>query len=174
MYRGRTRDRADSRGRSMIDLTGKRVLVTGASRGIGAACAQMFARAGATVLVHYVVRREAAESVLTGLQPANLGEHQIYAADLRDRAQVENLFAHLKNRLGGLDCLVNNAGIWVQNPLADLDADKLEETWRVNELAPFLCAHKALDLLQDSADGNIVNLSSTAGQRGEGIFCSDT
>ena len=65
---------------------------------------------------------------------------------------------------------MNNAGIWRRNPLAELDAEELETTWRVNLRAVFLCGRRALPLLDGAPDGNIVNISSTAGQRGEAFY----
>jgi|CXWL01.1.fsa_nt_gi 3-oxoacyl-[acyl-carrier protein] reductase len=155
----------------MIDLTGRRVLITGASRGIGAACARAFARAGAAVLVHYRERADAADAVaaeLAALAPDQ--PHLRCRADLASTAQVSALFAVVHAEWGALDCLVNNAGVWVRNPLAALDLSLLDATWQVNVTGAFACAHEAVALLAASADGNIVNVSSTAGQRGEAFY----
>jgi 3-oxoacyl-[acyl-carrier protein] reductase len=154
----------------LIDLTGRRVLVTGGGRGIGAACARLFARAGAAVLVHYRVRDAEAAAVLAELGRLSGAPHRSFRAELGDPAGVEELFAFARVEWGSLDCLVNNAGIWVRNPLATLDARLLEETWRVNVTAPFLCAREALPLFAGSPDPSIVNVSSTAGQRGEAFY----
>jgi 3-oxoacyl-[acyl-carrier protein] reductase len=154
----------------MIDLTGRRVLVTGGSRGIGAACCRLFALAGATVAVHYRERRAAADSVCAELAPTGSGSHLSLGADLAEPDAVERLFQRLDDAWGGLDCLVNNAGVWRRNPLAELDAEELESTWRINLRAVFLCGRLAVPLLGRSSDGNIVNISSTAGQRGEAFY----
>jgi 3-oxoacyl-[acyl-carrier protein] reductase len=151
----------------LLDLRGRRVLVTGGSRGIGAACCRLFARAGAAVLVHYRGDHAAAEAVVAGLPAVEGGPHLRFAADLAGPAGVDELFAVLDRAWGSLDCLVNNAGIWVENPLADLDRGRMEETWRVNVTAPFLCARAAVPYLRRSPDGSIVNVASTSGQRGE-------
>jgi 3-oxoacyl-[acyl-carrier protein] reductase len=168
----------------LIDLSGRRVLVTGGSRGIGAACCRLFARAGASVLIHCQAREDLAAALLDELRdlpgpPAGPGErraqrghdrqHLIRRCDLRDAAEVWALFAFLAAEWGALDTLVNNAGIWVPNPLADLDPAGLEETLAVNVTGSFLCGAAAAPLLAAAADGNgsIVNLASTAGQRGE-------
>ena len=152
----------------MIDLSGRKILVTGGSRGIGAACCRLSARAGAAVVVHYRVDNQAAESVLESL--AGDSDHLKIAADLQDAPAVERLFAQIRSAWGGLDCLVNNAGVWVHNPIASLDDDRLEETWRINVRGPFLCARHAGPLLELAEEGNIVNVSSTAGQRGEAFY----
>ncbi|MEO8502533.1 MAG: SDR family oxidoreductase [Acidobacteriota bacterium] len=155
----------------MIDLSGRRVLITGASRGIGAACARLFGRSGAAVLVHYGRQVDAARQVLEGLTREHPSEpHRMFGAELADPAAIDALFAFVRREWGALDCLVNNAGIWVRNPLATLDAELLQETWQVNVTSAFQCAHQAIGLLAASSDGNIVNLSSTAGQRGEAFY----
>lgn len=154
----------------MIRLDGKRVLITGSSRGIGAACALLFARAGAAVLVHYRAQRAEALALQSALEPPVAGEHLVFGGDLADSAAAAGMFDHVRRRWGRLDCLVNNAGIWVRNPLADLDESLLQETWRVNVDASFRCAHLALPLFEGAEDPNIVNLTSTAGQRGEAFY----
>jgi 3-oxoacyl-[acyl-carrier protein] reductase len=154
----------------MIDLRGLRILVTGGGRGIGAACSRLFARAGAAVWVHYRADEASADGVLRELRSLSDEPHRRFAAELGDPASVERLFAEVGRVWGRLDCLVNNAGIWVHNPVADLDLERLDETWAVNVRAPFLCARHAVGLLVESEDGNIVNLSSTAGQRGEAEY----
>ncbi len=154
----------------MIELSGRRVLVTGGSRGIAAACCRLFARAGAEVAVHYRADRAAAEAVAGELDAGGGRRHLVEAADLTELAAVDNLFERIGRKWEGLDCLVNNAGIWQRNPLAALDAERLEETWRLNLRALFRCGQRALPMLEAGEDGNIVNISSTAGQRGEAFY----
>jgi 3-oxoacyl-[acyl-carrier protein] reductase len=161
----------------VIDLGGRRVLVTGGSRGIGAACCRLFGRAGAAVLVHYQSREDRATALLEelrGLSPRPGGPppHLVRRCDLRDPAEVWAMFAFVAAEWGALDVLVNNAGIWVPSPLGDLDGSILDETLAVNVTGSFLCAAAALPLLELAADGNIVNLTSTAGQRGEPGYSS--
>jgi 3-oxoacyl-[acyl-carrier protein] reductase len=152
----------------MIDLRDRRVLVTGGSRGIGAACCRRFAGAGASVAIHYRGDRRSADSVLAGLEAG--GDHFVVAADLAAPAGADTLFERLAERWDGLDCLVANAGIWERNPLASLDADALEATWSLNVTAVFRCLALAVPLLRRSPDGNAVVISSTAGQRGEAFY----
>ena len=161
----------------MIDLGGRRVLVTGGSRGIGAACCRLFARAGAAVLVHYQAREDRATALLEelrGLGPRAGGPlpHLVRRCDLRDPADVWAMFAFVAAEWGVLDVLVNNAGIWFPSPLGEFDGTVLDETLAVNVAGSFLCAAAALPLLELAADGNIVNLTSTAGQRGEPGYSS--
>ena len=151
----------------MIDLTRSRIVVTGGSRGIGAACCRLAATAGASVLVHYNNAASDAERVLGSL-PAPVGsEHLVFQGDLAEPATAEGLFEHVRARWGALDCLINNAGVWKRNELAELDPESLEQTWRVNVRSLFLCGRQAIPLLEASEDGSIVNVSSTAAQRGE-------
>jgi len=155
----------------MIDLRGRRVVITGASRGIGAACAHLFARAGAAVLVHYREREESAQEVVAALERlCPFQPHLLFRAHLGDAEQIREMFAFVRQEWGSLDCLVNNAGIWVRNPLATLDEQLLDETWRVNVTAAFVCARESVAMLERAADGNIVNLTSTAAQRGEAFY----
>ena len=172
----------------MIDLGGRRVLVTGGSRGIGAACCRLFARAGAAVLVHYQVRDDRAAALLAELNGAPAGAggtsrspspsapssprppHLARRGDLRRADEVAALFAFAAAEWGGLDTLVNNAGVWVPNALSNLDRASLDETLAVNVVGSFLCAAAAAPLLARADDGSIVNVTSTAGQRGEAFY----
>jgi 3-oxoacyl-[acyl-carrier protein] reductase len=96
--------------------------------------------------------------------------HFAFRADVSEPAAVDALFAAVEERWGGLDCLVNNAGVWWRNPVETLDLERLERTWAINVAAPFLCARAAVPFLREGTDGNIVNLTSTAGQRGEAWY----
>ena len=154
----------------MIDLSDRRILITGGSRGIGAACARSFAHAGAMVVVHYRGNEEAAALVLGELQEISNRSHLKARADLSIPDQAGPLVECIRAEWGGLDCLVNNAGIWVHNPIDSLDDERLEETWQINLRAPFICAREAVPLLREADDGNIVNIASTAGQRGEAFY----
>lgn len=154
----------------MIDLNGRRVVVTGGSRGIGAACCRLFAKAGAAVLVQYMASGESAAAVLSELRRLSGAPHGTFRCDITDLAQVHRMFESVGERWGGLDCLVNNAGVWVYDPVARLRPEQLHATLAVNVVGPFLCVREAVTLLDGSEDGSIVNISSTAGQRGEAYY----
>jgi 3-oxoacyl-[acyl-carrier protein] reductase len=154
----------------VIDLAERRILVTGGSRGIGAACCRLFARAGAAVLVQYLASQEQANAMLAELRALSAAPHAAFRCDLTRRDQIERMFHHAAAHWGGLDCLINNAGVWVHDPLVKLDPERLQATLEVNVVAPFLCAREAVPLLERSVDGSIVNISSTAGQRGEAFY----
>jgi 3-oxoacyl-[acyl-carrier protein] reductase len=152
---------------TLLDLTGRRVVVTGGSRGIGAACCRLFARAGATVCVVYRESDSAAGDVLADARRASDRPHLVFRTDHTRPDQVRRLFDFVAREWGGLDCLVNNAGVWERNPIAELDLERYSRAMDVNVLGPFLCTAAAVPLLERSDDGNVVNLTSTAGQRGE-------
>ena len=154
----------------MIDLDGYRVLVTGGGRGIGAACCRLFAEVGAAVCVHYRNREGAAGSVLESLRTSANQPHFKVAADLSEPPGADAVFDVIGRTWGRLDCLVNNAGIWIRNPLTELDPQLLNETWALNAKAVFLCSAAAIPFLEQSVDGSIVNIGSTAGQRGEAMY----
>jgi 3-oxoacyl-[acyl-carrier protein] reductase len=154
----------------LIDLTGRRVLVTGASRGIGAACCRLFARAGATVLVQYFASGEKAIALRNELRQLSDHPHAAFRCDVTRRSQIKRLFTFIGAQWGGLDCLINNAGVWVHDPLVRLDEERLAATFSVNVVGPFLCAREAVPMLESSGEGSIINISSTAGQRGEAFY----
>ena len=154
----------------MIDLVGYRVLVTGGSRGIGAACCRLFAKTGATVMIQYLASGAKARQVLNEIEKISVRKHRLIHCDVTDHDQIEELFGFVRSEWGGLDGLVNNAGVWIHDPLVDLDKMKLEATLAVNVVGPFLCARQSVPLLRESPNGSIINISSTAGQRGEAFY----
>jgi 3-oxoacyl-[acyl-carrier protein] reductase len=154
----------------LIDLTGYRVLVTGGSRGIGAACCRLFARAGASVMIQYVASGARARDLLDELRQISGMAHRKIRCDVTDGNQIVKLFEYVETEWGALDCLVNNAGVWIHDPLIRLDKTKLDATLAVNVVGPFLCSREAVPILERSTNGSIINISSTAGQRGEAFY----
>lgn len=141
-------------------LTGKRVLVTGGSRGIGRATAQMLAEAGALVGISYhKARQEAAAMVESGIwaEPGDLSQEE----------DVERLFARVDQEFGGLDGFVGNAGIWTVDelPVERLEAEAWHRMMAVNLTSIYLTTRAAVARM--GKGGRIVLLSSTAAQRGE-------
>jgi NAD(P)-dependent dehydrogenase (short-subunit alcohol dehydrogenase family) len=144
------------------------VLVTGASRGIGAAVARAFAENGDRVAVHYGARREAAEAVAASLA----GEgHVVVGADLADPDAVRAMVDEAASGLDGLDVLVNNAGIFVPHPIDDTSYAEWREAWRqtldVNLVGPANVTWCAVRHMLQAGEGRIVNVSSRGAFRGE-------
>jgi len=136
-------------------LHGQRVLVTGGSGGIGAACARLFSGEGARVVVHYRSGRERAEAA---------GGHAVVQADLTDEAEVAAMF----DAAGPLDVCAAVAGIWPAEdvPVAELPLERWRETIDANLTASFLTARGFLAQLEDR-EGALVLVGSTAGLFGE-------
>jgi 3-oxoacyl-[acyl-carrier protein] reductase len=154
----------------VIDLAGLHVLVTGGSRGIGAAAARLFARAGATVLVHYRDREEEAQARVEELFAITSHDHRRFPCDFLEPSEIQELFQFVNSEWGKLDCLVNNAGVWLHNPMSQFDEDAFIASLRINLRGPFLCLHHALPLLRLSKHASVINVASTAGQRGEPFY----
>lgn len=156
------------------DLRGKRVLVTGSSRGIGAAVAAAFAGLGARVVVHAGASREAGERLVTDLLAAG-GEAHLLTGDFRDPAAVESVVDGAVAVLGGLDVLVNNAGTMVgRTPLAGMPDSFLDEVVDLNLRSVVVacrCALPALKAAEAAAIVNTVSISArTGGSPGSSIY----
>ncbi|MCL9783053.1 SDR family oxidoreductase [Vibrio sp. S4M6] len=142
----------------------KVVLVTGASRGIGAATAKLLATQGYSVVINYRVNRAEAEKVLQDVR--NTGaEGILIQADVSDEHQVIEMFKLVAQQLGPVTHLVNNAGILKQQAsLLDLDADRINQILTTNVTSYLLCAREAVE--QMVSGGAIVNVSSMAAKTG--------
>jgi 3-oxoacyl-[acyl-carrier protein] reductase len=146
------------------DFTGKIALVTGSSRGIGAGLVQAFNESGARCVVNYVAdpagrNRADAEKVAAALRNPLLAE-----CDVSDAAQVKVMMNRIENECGGLDVLVNNAGILRDRTMGKMREDEWESVLRVNLTGTFHCLQQALPILRPG--GRIVNLASVSGQLG--------
>jgi NAD(P)-dependent dehydrogenase (short-subunit alcohol dehydrogenase family) len=143
-------------------LTGQVAIVTGASRGIGAAIARAFATAGAAVVL--TARDEAALQTVAGAITAGGGEALVAPGDTGDAAAMERLIETTLRRFGRLDCAVNNAGISHQPiPLAEIAVDQFDALLRTNLRGVFLALKYEIPAMIASGGGAIVNISSTAG-----------
>ena len=149
----------------MIDLTGKSALVTGGSRGIGAACCRMLARAGARVAVNYHLERPHAELLVQRIEEAG-GTAFCLAADVARPDEAEMMVDETVARYGSLEIVVNNAGIWRGSPIEEISDGEWSEMIGVNLTGTFHILRAAVPSLKRSG-GRIINISSTAGQRGE-------
>lgn len=152
----------------LFELAGPRALVTGGSRGIGAATARLLAARGADVVVTYRTRRADAESVVAAIRAAGR-RAEAHAVELADRAAVDAVMRRVAEAWGGLDILVGNAGIWPvdEAPVTDLPDERWARTMAENVDGMFHSTRAALRVMADG--GRVVLVSSTAGQRGEAM-----
>jgi ketoreductase RED2 len=149
-----------------MDLTGKAVIITGSSSGIGAAVARLLSGLGAGIVVNSASSAEAGQRVA-----AELADAVYVQGDIGDPATAAALIAAAEQRWGRLDGLVNNAGVTVDVPLDDIDAvttDHWDKVLRTNVVGTFLVSQAALPLLRRAGDGWIVNVTSLAGTRQTG------
>ncbi len=150
----------------MIDLKGKRALVTGGSRGIGAATALMLAKGGVDVGIGYHTRAADAEAIVKRCIALGVKAFA-HASDISTSRGSEELAARARKVFGGIDFFIGNAGIWpVEAATAETMADgRWSNTMKENVDGMFFSTRAALRILSDG--GRIVLVSSTAGQRGE-------
>lgn len=146
----------------MIDLTGKRALVTGGSRGIGAAIVQALAENGADVAFTYQSSAEKADAVARSIEGAGRRAVAIQA-DSADPEAITRAVAEAVSALGGLDILVNSAAIGLSGPIADIDVNAYQTLMDVNVRAPVLFAKAVIPHL--AAGGRIISIGSGLGER---------
>jgi glucose 1-dehydrogenase len=145
-----------------FDLTGRRALVTGGTRGIGAAIALAFQNRGATVAIH-------------GRGDPEAEAFAYLTADLSDLNQVDTLADSVIDRLGGLDILVNNAGMEVSATVENLDPRAVSQQLIVNLEAPIRLTHRLVPALQSSPHGVVINVTSihsTVPSYGNSVYCA--
>lgn len=149
-----------------INLKGKLTLITGASRGIGRAAAIIFARAGSDLVLNYFRNEKQAQKVASLAKKEGI-RAEIFKADVSSRAQCKRMVDFTVKRLGKIDILVNNAGIWKFAPIEKMSQAQLKETLEVNLESVFYLTTLVVPVMKKQKQGNIINISSTAGQRGE-------
>ena len=150
--------------KSPFDFSGKVVLVTGSSRGIGAEMIKAFGKQGAQCVVNYVADAEGqnkgdAENVATELK-----DPLVIECDVTQPDQVESMMTEIGGKCGGLDVLVNNSGIIHDRTIKKMSIEEFESVVRVNFTGTFTITQKAAAILRNG--GRIVNLSSVSGQMG--------
>jgi 3-oxoacyl-[acyl-carrier protein] reductase len=148
------------------DLSARVALVTGASRGIGAAVALRLAEAGAAVAVNYRERAEDAEALVARIKSSG-GRAIAVAADVSHSVAVTGMVERIARELGPIDILINNAGIAIVRGVDDLTEDDFDRTILVNLKSAFLCIQAVLPAMRARRWGRIVNISSGAA-RGAG------
>jgi len=152
----------------MISLAGKAALVTGGSRGIGAATVKLFAEAGADVVFNFQRNREAASEVEAEARKRGTRIESL-KCDLGRMGEAKKLVSYAVRRMGRLDIVVVNAGIWNADdaPIETLNERDWDEMIRVNLKSAYGVTHYAAPQMIAQKSGRIIVLSSTAGQRGE-------
>ncbi len=143
-------------------------LVTGGSRGIGAAVVQALAAAGAAIAINYRERADAAQALATSIQKTG-GRAIAIAADVSQADAVATMFDRTHAELGPVDILINNAGIAITRGIDDLTEDEFDRTIAVNLKSVFLCTKAALPGMRKKKWGRIVNISSGAARGGGAI-----
>ena len=148
-----------------IDLSPRTALITGGSRGIGRAAADLLARAGARVAINYLKDEASANAAVREIRGAG-GEAMALAGDVSQPAEARQLVRDVVAAWGRLDIVVNNAGIWDEDVAGQGRVDVWDRTYAVNQRGSFLVTDSAVAHLEKTG-GSIVFVSSTAGQRGE-------
>jgi len=145
-------------------LSGKVAVVTGASKGIGAAIARGLAEAGASVVVNYSSSRNGAERVVAEIEKAG-GKAVALHGSVASAAEVKRLFVEAHEAYGRLDILVNNAGVYAFHPIEDVTEAEFHREFDTNVLGPILATQEAVKRF--GADGgSVINISSVASTKG--------
>lgn len=152
-----------------FDFSGKIVFVTGGSRGIGKACAKLFAGAGANVIITYKSAKEEAANTLNELNGS--GSHIAFQLDITTPQMIEGVFKKAVEQFNRIDVLVNNAGIYTEHKILETDYNQWQEAWQqtlvtnligVSNLCYFAARH-----MKEKGGGKIINISSRGAFRGE-------
>ncbi len=151
-----------------FNFSDKSVLITGSSKGIGSATAELFARYGARVAIHFNQDRRKAEKVLKNLNGNN---HIIIQANIADSEAAQRLIDKTIKEFGRIDILINNAGIFEEHPIFDVTYDEWQDVWQrtlsINLLGPANITFCAVQHMVKSGGGKIINISSRGAFRGE-------
>jgi 3-oxoacyl-[acyl-carrier protein] reductase len=149
-----------------IDMTGKVALVTGGSRGIGAAVSLVLAEAGASVSITYRRDSKSAARVCRSIESLGV-DSQAVRVDGAKSNDVRKAVRQTLQQFGRIDILVNNAGVWKQGRIGFMTEAQWDETLDVNLKGTFLFTNAVVPIMRKQQSGKIINIASTAGQRGE-------
>jgi 3-oxoacyl-[acyl-carrier protein] reductase len=147
-----------------LDFSGKVVLVTGSSRGIGADMIKAFGKHGAQCVVNYIADPQGQNKTDATNVAKDLNKPLLIECDVTQPAQVEAMMKQIQDRHGGLDILVNNSGIISDRSIKKMSLDDFESVIRVNLTGTFIATQKATAILRNA--GRIINMSSVSGQMG--------
>ncbi|NOR52787.1 MAG: glucose 1-dehydrogenase [Candidatus Aminicenantes bacterium] len=152
----------------MINLEGKKALITGGSRGIGRATALLFARAGADVAINFLARKEAAEKVREEI--GKIGrECLVFKADISMKEDINLMINKVIEKWSRIDILINNAGIWSYGEIGTMPDEVWAETMKINLDGVFYACNAVVPFMKKERRGWIISVSSTAAVRGEGF-----
>ena len=155
---------------TVIDLSGKLAIVTGAGRGIGATIAETFARAGADLVIADI-NENSARKIAEKTQ--QIGRNVLVVkTDVASPADVDRLFETVQAKFGGVDILVNNTGIWFRRPFLEITDSEWDNVLSVNLKGTFMCSQRAARMMMTKRTGCIINIASHAGifySRGQGV-----
>lgn len=143
-----------------IELTGKNVLITGASQGIGAGIAEAMAVCGANVLINYIADEKRVLAFADRLSDQYKVICKAYPADISMPEQVDRMFDYIDRQMGGIDVLVNNAGIETINDALEMPLQEWDRIMNVNLRGAFYCAQQAGRRMRDKKRGVILNIAS--------------
>ncbi|TKJ34040.1 hypothetical protein CEE39_03010 [bacterium (candidate division B38) B3_B38] len=153
----------------MIDLKGYTSIITGGSRGIGRATVLKFAEAGSHVVIVYLKNQKEAEEVASLAEAKGVNALSI-KGDVSSRRDMERVVDQTLRHFGKINILVNNAGIWERAPIHIMKEEELERTLSINLRGVFYGCQLVCQPMMSQGSGRIVNISSTAGQRGEPFY----
>jgi len=152
----------------MINLKNNTALVTGGSRGIGRACVQFLSKAGADVAFTYNTNEKLANKLCDEYTGENIVRS--FKVNTNNEDYICNVINTVENDFGKIDILVNNAGIWKKSYIENLSLDKWNNTININLTGTFLFTKYVVPIMKKNNFGRIINISSTAGQRGEAFY----
>lgn len=149
----------------MITLKNKAALITGGSRGIGKACVELFLKAGADVAFTYNFAKKESDEII--LEQKGTSELKAYKVDISNQDEIKKVVESVIKDFGRIDILVNNAGIWKEAAVENMSKEEWDEMMNINLTSTFLFTKFVVPGMKQSKFGKIINISSTAGQRGE-------
>ena len=152
----------------MFDFRGKKVFITGGTRGIGKAISKKFAEYGADIAITYFKEKILAKNLINSLSGSN---HNCFQLDISDKDQVQNTIDDAISFLGGLDIVINNAGIFIDHPIFEVTYDDWQDSWNstleTNLIGPANVCYFAGSYFKKKKKGKIINISSRGANRGE-------